>query len=106
MLSYLSLELRRSSATAATCCSWWDGRSRVPPLLHRLRRGSGPSEGLAPTIAIMVAMATFGAMGGVLMASGPRLAIDRQIGWLRQLRLTPLSPARRPRGPADHGDDR
>jgi energy-coupling factor transporter ATP-binding protein EcfA2 len=26
--------------------------------------------------------------------SGPRLALDRQVGWLRQLRLTPLSPSR------------
>lgn len=58
--------------------------------------GAGPanrSEGLDPRTEIMVAMAAFGAIGAVLMATGPRLATERQIGWLRQLRLTPL-PAR------------
>ena len=52
------------------------------------------AEGLPSKISIMVAMASFGAMGGVLMASGPRLAYDRQTGWLRQLSLTPLGRTR------------
>jgi ABC-2 type transport system permease protein len=95
MLSYLSLELRRSLkdrrflllVVGWPVCSY---------LLFSTVFGAAAdrSEGLAPTVAIMVAMATFGAMGGVLMSSGPRLALDRQVGWLRQLRLTPLSPAR------------
>ena len=96
MLKYLALELRRSLRDRRyllLVAGWPVGR--VPALLHRLRSGRGPDRrGLSPTVAIMVAMATFGAMGGVLMASGPRLAMDRQVGWLRQLRLTPLSPAR------------
>jgi hypothetical protein len=37
-------------------------------------------------------MAAFGAIGAVLMATGPRIAAERQSGWLRQLRLTPLRP--------------
>src|SRR5581483_11519917 len=49
------------------------------------------AEGLDPHVEIMVAMAAFGAMGAVLMATGPRLATDRQSGWARQLRLTPLT---------------
>jgi ABC-2 type transport system permease protein len=95
MLSYLALELRRSIrdrrflllVVGWPVCSY---------LLFSTVFGAAAnrSEGLAPTIAIMVAMATFGAMGGVLMSSGPRLALDRQVGWMRQLQLTPLSPAR------------
>jgi len=30
----------------------------------------------------------------VLLATGPRMAYERQAGWLRQMRLTPLSPMR------------
>jgi ABC-2 type transport system permease protein len=95
MLSYLSLELRRSIRDRRfllLVVGWPVGSY----LLFSTVFGAAAhrSEGLAPTVAIMVAMATFGAMGGVLLSSGPRLALDRQVGWLRQLRLTPLSPAR------------
>ena len=95
MLAYLSLELRRSlrDRRYLLLVVGWPVAAY---LLFSTVFGSAAdrSEGLAPTVAIMIAMASFGAMGGVLMASGPRLAMDRQIGWLRQLRLTPLSPAR------------
>lgn len=95
MLGYLSLELRRSlrDRRYLLLVVGWPVAAY---LLFSTVFGAAAdrSEGLPPTIAIMVAMATFGAMGGVLIASGPRLATDRQIGWLRQLRLTPLSPGR------------
>jgi ABC-2 type transport system permease protein len=38
-------------------------------------------------------MAAFGAVGGALM-NGIIVVQDRSIGWLRQLRITPLSPGR------------
>jgi ABC-2 type transport system permease protein len=95
MIKYLTLELRRSlrDRRYLLLVAGWPVAAY---LLFSTVFGSAAdrSEGLAPTVAIMVAMATFGAMGGVLMASGPRLAMDRQLGWLRQLRLTPLAPAR------------
>lgn len=50
------------------------------------------AEGLGPHTEIMVAMATFGAIGSALMATGPRLASERREGWLRQLAVTPLRP--------------
>jgi ABC-2 type transport system permease protein len=95
MRSYLALELRRSLRDRRyllLVVGWPVGAY----LLFSTVFGAAAdrSEGLAPAVAIMVAMAAFGAMGGVLMASGPRLAIDRQVGWLRQLSLTPLSPVR------------
>jgi ABC-2 type transport system permease protein len=48
------------------------------------------AEGLGARTEIMVAMAAFGAIGAVLMATGPRMAAERQSGWTRQLRVTPL----------------
>src|SRR5262249_6952738 len=41
----------------------------------------------------MVSLSGFGAIGAVLN-NGASLVTDRTLGWLRQLRLTPLSPLR------------
>ena len=40
----------------------------------------------------LASMATYGAMGAALNASGTRLAVERATGWTRQLRVTPLKP--------------
>jgi ABC-type multidrug transport system ATPase subunit len=57
--------------------------------------GRGTSEGQLPAqVEIMVAMATFGAMWGALSATAPRLARDRESGWLRALEVTPLTAGR------------
>jgi ABC-2 type transport system ATP-binding protein len=57
--------------------------------------GRGQSEGQLPAqVEIMVAMAAFGAMWGALSATAPRLARDRESGWLRALEVTPLSAGR------------
>ncbi len=39
----------------------------------------------------MIGMLSFGTVGAVI-AGGMRIAVDRSIGWNRQLRLSPLSP--------------
>jgi ABC-2 type transport system permease protein len=39
----------------------------------------------------MVGLAAFGTMNAVV-SGGARIALDRSVGWTRQLRLTPLSP--------------
>lgn len=50
--------------------------------------------GIQTQVALVVSMAVFGAMWAVLSATGPRIAQERSIGWLRQLRLLPVrSPA-------------
>ncbi len=41
----------------------------------------------------MVSMATFGAIGASLQAGGTRIATERSVGWVRQLRVTPLPPS-------------
>src|SRR6476660_7237610 len=39
----------------------------------------------------MVGLAAFGTMNSVI-SCGARIALDRSLGWTRQLRLTPLAP--------------
>jgi len=49
--------------------------------------------GAAETLAyIMISMAVYGAMVGTT-AGGAAVAVERSLGWSRQLRLTPLRPA-------------
>jgi ABC-2 type transport system permease protein len=45
--------------------------------------------GISAPVYFMVGLASFGAMNAVL-AVGSRIASERQVGWNRQLRLTPL----------------
>ncbi len=47
--------------------------------------------GIGAPLYFMVGLAAFGTMSGVL-GTGARIAAERQTGWNRQLRLTPLSP--------------
>ena len=53
--------------------------------------GDETSTGLSPQVYLLVSMASFGAIGAALNATGARLAAERQTGWLRQLKVTPLS---------------
>jgi ABC-2 type transport system permease protein len=48
------------------------------------------ASGISAPLYLMVGLASFGTMNAVL-ASGARIAVERQNGWNRQLRLTPLS---------------
>lgn len=48
-------------------------------------------QGLPQPVELMIAMAAYGGMWAVFSATGPRIAQEREQGWLRQLRLMPLS---------------
>ena len=64
------------------------------PLLLFLLIGNayrGEVAGVSAQTWYMINMATFGAMGAVL-GTGARIAVERDAGWNRQLRLTPLTP--------------
>lgn len=53
----------------------------------------GPSAGpnaVTVQVGLMVSMSVYGAMWAVLSATGPRIAQDRSVGWLRQMRLLPV----------------
>lgn len=62
--------------------------NRNEPLLSDQPIASG---GLSVAAYIMVSMAVYGAMMSAT-ASGAAVAVERSLGWSRQLRLTPLNP--------------
>jgi ABC-2 type transport system permease protein len=65
----------------------------MPLFLYVLLASAYRSDSLDGTTGaawFMVSMSVFGAMGGATTVGG-RIAVEREIGWTRQLRLTPLS---------------
>jgi ABC-2 type transport system permease protein len=48
-------------------------------------------SGVSAPLYYMLGLASFGTMGAML-SSGGRIAAEREVGWNRQLRITPLSP--------------
>ena len=56
---------------------------------HR-QAGESKAYGVDFAAYYMVAMATFGAFAGALNGNSIRIAQERKVGWIRQLRLTPL----------------
>jgi ABC-2 type transport system permease protein len=83
---YLILELRRAMRSTRFLIF----TIAFPVLLFLLYVGIF-SEGDASIVGIlMVNMTAFGALSGALFAGG-RVALERSVGWQRQLRLTPLS---------------
>ncbi|MEU4034671.1 ABC transporter permease [Streptomyces collinus] len=62
-------------------------------LIFSSSSGSGErvgDSGLTVATYLMVSMASFGALTAVLMGNSERIAKERESGWVRQLRLTPL----------------
>jgi ABC-2 type transport system permease protein len=84
--TYLLLEVRRAMRS---------GRFMIfsiafPVLLFLLYVGIFANGDKAAIGVLMVNMTSFGALTAALFAGG-RVAIERSLGWQRQLRLTPLS---------------
>ncbi|WP_125615929.1 ABC transporter permease [Specibacter cremeus] len=65
-------------------------------LLFATLFGGSPAQPgqLKGTVEIMVAMAAYGAIWAVLSTTAPRIAEERQIGWLEQVRAMPIPPRR------------
>lgn len=91
-MTYLRLELLRTLR---------NGRFFVfslgfPVLLYAILAGSSRHQanlggsGIPATLYYMTGLVSFGTMAAVL-GIGARIAAERQVGWNRQLRLTPLS---------------
>jgi len=51
----------------------------------------GASQGLTAPTLLLVSMAVYSGMGSAMFASGPQLARERQNGWMRQLRISPIT---------------
>ena len=64
----------------------------LPVVLYLLfaKQGKSTAYGVNFSAYYMVAMATFGAFAGALNGNAIRISEERKVGWIRQLRLTPL----------------
>jgi ABC-2 type transport system permease protein len=63
----------------------------LPVVLYLIVAKQGKSAyGVDFTAYYMVAMATFGSFSGALNGNAIRISEERKVGWIRQLRLTPL----------------
>jgi ABC-2 type transport system permease protein len=63
----------------------------LPVVLYLIAAKQGTSAyGVAFAAYYMVAMATFGSFSGALNGNSIRISEERKVGWIRQLRLTPL----------------
>ena len=94
MTGFLTLELRRSVRDVRYLVI----AVAMPIGLYLLFTGLFGAHGqraqrLPQPVELMVAMIAYGAMWAVFSATGPRIAHERAIGWTRQLRVTPLTPA-------------
>ena len=94
MTGFLALELRRSLRDVRYLIL----AVAMPVGLYLLFAGlfgarGQRAQGLPQPVELMVAMIAYGAMWAVFSATGPRIAHERAIGWTRQLRVTPLTPA-------------
>ncbi|MFJ3301991.1 ABC transporter permease [Streptomyces sp. NPDC086549] len=86
MWDYLRLEVRRTLRDTGFVI----GGIAMPVMMYLLFTNLGENDGGWKT-ASMVGMAAYGAVGSTLNTGGA-VAEDRAIGWLRQLRVTPMTP--------------
>jgi ABC-2 type transport system permease protein len=87
VLDYLRLEVRRTLRDPGFVL----GGVAIPMLMYLLFTHIGEQGGGAWRTASMVGMAAYGAVGSALNTGGG-VAEDRATGWLRQLRVTPMTP--------------
>ncbi|WP_406860630.1 ABC transporter permease [Streptomyces solicamelliae] len=84
--SYVMLEVRRTLRDTGFAI----GSVAVPVLMYLLFTNLGDDAGDWKT-ASMVGMAAYGALNAALSVGGG-VAEDKSVGWLRQLRITPMTP--------------
>ncbi|MFD9355691.1 ABC transporter permease [Streptomyces sp. NPDC060031] len=85
--AYVRLEVRRTLRDT-TFVVFGIG---MPVLMYLLFTNLGSTGETEWKTASMVAMAAYGALGAAL-STGTGVAEDKGVGWLRQLRVTPMSP--------------
>lgn len=87
MRDYVLLEVRRTLRDPGFVA----GGVAVPVLMYLLFTNLGGGDAGGWRTGAMVGMAAYGAVGSALNTGGG-VAEDRAIGWLRQLRVTPMRP--------------
>jgi ABC-2 type transport system permease protein len=88
VLDYVALETRRTLRDTGFVIFGIG----MPVLMYLLFTNIGGGADDAWKTASMVGMAVYGAMGAA-MSAGTGVAEDKSLGWLRQLRITPMTPA-------------
>jgi ABC-2 type transport system permease protein len=86
--TYLTTEVRRT-LRAPRYFVFVIGMPVALFLLFSSLYGTGTQDGVGAKAWLMVSMSVFGAMGAAVSIGG-RIAGERQAGWTRQLRLTPM----------------
>ncbi|WP_435855804.1 ABC transporter permease [Streptomyces tanashiensis] len=84
---YVRLEVRRTLRDTGIVI----GTVAVPVMMYLLFTNLGGQNEEEWKTASMVGMAAYGALGAALSV-GPGVAEDKSSGWLRQLRITPMTP--------------
>ncbi|APE26195.1 ABC transporter permease [Streptomyces venezuelae] len=87
MTEYVRLEVRRTLRDTGFAI----GTVAVPVMMYLLFTNLGGQNEPEWKAASMVGMAAYGALGSAL-SIGTGVAEDKGTGWLRQLRITPMSP--------------
>ncbi|MEV7191418.1 ABC transporter permease [Streptomyces sp. NPDC093510] len=87
MFAYLRLEVRRTLRDPGYVIS----AIAMPVLMFLLFTNVGGDDADAWKTQMMIGMAAYGALGAA-MNTGTGVAEDKSVGWLRQLRVTPMTP--------------
>ncbi|MDX3075596.1 ABC transporter permease [Streptomyces sp. NPDC088354] len=90
LFAYVTLEIRRTLRDTGFVI-FGIGMPVMMYLLFTNLGVSGSEEDKAAALTAMIGMAAYGALGSAL-AAGTGVAEDKGHGWLRQLRITPMSP--------------
>ncbi|WP_406449584.1 ABC transporter permease [Streptomyces sp. NBC_00876] len=89
MFRYIVLEIRRTLRDGAFLIFG----TGMPVMMYLIFTNIGGGDGVDGwKTASMVGMAAYGALGSA-MSIGTGVASDKSLGWLQQLRITPLSPS-------------
>ncbi|HVV24336.1 MAG TPA: ABC transporter permease, partial [Pseudonocardiaceae bacterium] len=94
MLTLLRLEIRRMLVDTRFLILMLAMPIAMYLLFTNIFGNTPPVQGMNEYVRAMISMAAFGAIGAALMATAPRIAVERTNGWLRQLRTMPI-PAHR-----------
>ncbi|MFE0702903.1 ABC transporter permease [Streptomyces sp. NPDC058872] len=84
---YVRLEVRRTLRDTGFALT----SVGIPVMMYLLFTNLGGQDGGAWKATAMVGMAAYGALGAALSV-GTGVAEDKSSGWLRQLRITPMTP--------------
>ena len=91
MVTLLRLEIRRMLTDTRFLILMLVMPIAMYLLFSAIFASTPPVNGMTEAVRDMISMAAFGAIGAALMATAPRIAQERTNGWLRQLRIMPVS---------------